>query len=102
MSNHAETLILRLAEPNEHEKLEQLMARASLELPDYRDQLMADPDAIHLEGAALRCHSRRLAAGRRQLDWRNRRPNLGPKRRREGSRNCDLRKKLAQHGTPIL
>jgi GNAT superfamily N-acetyltransferase len=48
MSNHAESLTLRIAEPHEHDELEDLQRRASLELPEYRDQLLANPDAIHL------------------------------------------------------
>ena len=53
MSKRAETVILRLAEPEEHEALEELQRRASLELPDYREQLLANPDAIHLPPAQL-------------------------------------------------
>jgi GNAT superfamily N-acetyltransferase len=53
MSKPADTVILRLAEPDEHEELEQLMARASMELPDYREQLMANPDAIHVPPAQI-------------------------------------------------
>ena len=48
MSRHAEAVTLRLARPEEHEELEELQRRASLELDDYRDQLLANPDAIHL------------------------------------------------------
>ena len=48
MSNHADSLTLRLAVPEEHEMLEELQRRASLELPEYRDQLIANPDAIYL------------------------------------------------------
>ena len=48
MSEHADSLTLRLARPEEHEQLEELQRRASLELEDYRDQLLANPDAIHL------------------------------------------------------
>ena len=48
MSDHAETIILRLARPEEHEDLENLQRRASLELPEYREQLLDHPDAIHL------------------------------------------------------
>lgn len=48
MSNPAESLTLRLARPEEHEELEELQRRASLELPEYREQLLANPDAIHL------------------------------------------------------
>jgi GNAT superfamily N-acetyltransferase len=48
MSNHADSLTLRLAVPEEHDQLEELQRRASLELPEYRDQLIANPDAIYL------------------------------------------------------
>ena len=48
MSNLADALALRVAEPHEREELEDLQRRASLELPEYRDQLLANPDAIHL------------------------------------------------------
>jgi GNAT superfamily N-acetyltransferase len=48
MSNHADSLTLRLAVPEEHDELEELQRRASLELPEYRDQLIANPDAIYL------------------------------------------------------
>ena len=48
MSNHADSLTLRLAVPEEHDDLEELQRRASLELPEYRDQLIANPDAIYL------------------------------------------------------
>ena len=48
MSERADALQLRLARPDEREALEELQRRASLELPDYREQLLAHPDAIHL------------------------------------------------------
>ncbi len=48
MSDHAESLTLRLARPEEHDALEDLQRRSSLELPEYRDQLLAHPDAIYL------------------------------------------------------
>ena len=48
MSNLADSLALRLARPEEHDELEDLQRRASLELPEYRDQLIANPDAIYL------------------------------------------------------
>ena len=48
MSNHADSLTLRVAEPHEREELEDLQRRASLELPEYREQLLDNPDAIHL------------------------------------------------------
>ena len=53
MSNRAESLTLRLARPEEHDELEDLQCRASLELPEYRDQLIANPDAIHLPPAQI-------------------------------------------------
>ena len=53
MSNPAESLTLRLARPEEHDELEELQRRASLELPEYRDQLIANPDAIHLPPAQI-------------------------------------------------
>jgi GNAT superfamily N-acetyltransferase len=53
MSKPADTFDLRLAMPEEHEELEQLMARASLELPDYRDALLANPDSIHVPPAQI-------------------------------------------------
>lgn len=48
MSNHTDSLTLRLAVPEEHDALEELQRRASLELPEYRDQLIEHPDAIYL------------------------------------------------------
>jgi GNAT superfamily N-acetyltransferase len=48
MSKRAEALTIRLARPEEREELEELQRRASLELPDYREQLLANPDAMHL------------------------------------------------------
>ena len=48
MSNPADSLTLRLAVPEEHDELEELQRRASLELPEYRDELMDHPDAIYL------------------------------------------------------
>ena len=53
MSDRAESLTLRLAAPGEHLELEELQRRASLELPEYRDQLLAHPDAIHLPPAQI-------------------------------------------------
>ena len=53
MSNHADSLTLRIAEPHEHDELEDLQRRASLELPEYRDQLLDNPEAIHLPLAQL-------------------------------------------------
>jgi GNAT superfamily N-acetyltransferase len=48
MSDHADSLTLRLARPEEHDALEEIQRRAALELPEYRDQLFADPEAIYL------------------------------------------------------
>ena len=53
MSKRADTITLRLAKPEEHQKLEDLQRRASLELPEYRDDLLANPDAIHLPPAQI-------------------------------------------------
>ena len=53
MSKPADALILRIAYPDEHEALEELQRRASVELPEYRDQLLANPDAIHLPPAQI-------------------------------------------------
>ena len=55
MSKRADTISvrLRLARPEEHEELEELQRRASLELPEYREQLLANPDAIHLPPAQI-------------------------------------------------
>jgi GNAT superfamily N-acetyltransferase len=48
MSNPADSLVLRLARRDEHDELEDLQRRASLELPEYRDPLLDNPDAIYL------------------------------------------------------
>ena len=48
MSKRAEALLIRPASPDEREVLEELQRRASLALPDYREQLLAHPDAIEL------------------------------------------------------
>jgi GNAT superfamily N-acetyltransferase len=55
MSKRADTisLRLRLARPEEHEELEELQRRASLELPEYRDELILNPDAIHVPPAQI-------------------------------------------------
>ena len=53
MSKRADTIYLRLARPEEHEELEELQRRASLELPEYREELLANPDAVHLPLAQL-------------------------------------------------
>jgi GNAT superfamily N-acetyltransferase len=55
MSKRADTVTirLRLADPEEHQELEELQRRASLELPEYREQLLANPDAVHLPPAQI-------------------------------------------------
>jgi GNAT superfamily N-acetyltransferase len=53
MSKRADALTIRLARLDEREELEALQWRASLALPDYREQLKANPDAIHLPPAQL-------------------------------------------------
>src|SRR5690349_22083970 len=53
MSKRADTITLRLAKPEEHQALEDLQRRASLELDEYREQLLANPDAIHLPPAQI-------------------------------------------------
>ena len=53
MSKPAELLSIRLAKPDEREELEELQRRASLALPDYREQLLSHPDAIHLPPAQV-------------------------------------------------
>lgn len=53
MSKTGDTLTLRDAKPEEHEALEALQRRASFELREYRDQLMANPDAVHLPPAQI-------------------------------------------------
>lgn len=53
MSKRADILTLRRARPDERRALEDLQWRASLELPDYRRQLIANPDAVHLPPAQI-------------------------------------------------
>ena len=53
MSKPVELLSFRLAEPDECDELEELKRRASLALPDYREQLLSHPDAIHLPPAQV-------------------------------------------------
>jgi len=48
MSASIESLTLRLASQKDHFRLEHLQRRASLELPEYRDELLKHPDAMHL------------------------------------------------------
>lgn len=53
MSKRVDALVIRLGQPEEREQLEELQRRASLALPEYRAQLEAHPDAIHLPPAQL-------------------------------------------------
>ena len=53
MSKPADLLVLRLAAPEERHDLEEVQRRASLELPEYREDLLAHPDAIHLPPAQI-------------------------------------------------
>jgi GNAT superfamily N-acetyltransferase len=53
MSKRADALVIRVAQPEEREELEELQRRASLALPDYRAQLEEHPDAIHLPPAQI-------------------------------------------------
>jgi GNAT superfamily N-acetyltransferase len=53
MSKPADSLILRKAYPDEREELEDIQRRASLELKEYREQLLANPEAIHLPPAQI-------------------------------------------------
>lgn len=48
MSKRAEALTIRLARPDERLDLEALQRRASLALPEYREQLEAHPEVIDL------------------------------------------------------
>jgi GNAT superfamily N-acetyltransferase len=48
MSERADALTIRVARPEERVDLEALQRRASLALPEYREQLRAHPDAIDL------------------------------------------------------
>ena len=53
MSKRADALTVRPARPEEHAALEELQRRASTALPDYRAQLEAHPEAIHLPPAQI-------------------------------------------------
>ena len=53
MSKPVEGLVIRLAQAQEREELEALQRRASLALTEYREQLEANPDAIHLPPAQV-------------------------------------------------
>jgi GNAT superfamily N-acetyltransferase len=48
MSKRADALTIRLARPEERVDLEALQRRASLALPEYREQLEAHPEVIEL------------------------------------------------------
>src|SRR3954467_196483 len=53
MSKRAEALVIRVAQPEEREELEELQRRASLANPNDRPHLEAHPDAIHLPPAQI-------------------------------------------------
>lgn len=53
MSKRAEAVTIRLARQDERDALEALQRRASLALSDYREQLEANPDAVHLPPAQI-------------------------------------------------
>lgn len=53
MSKRADAIELRLAQPDELDELEELQRRASLELKEYREQLLANSDVIHLPPAQI-------------------------------------------------
>lgn len=53
MSENTDSLTLRPARMRELEALEDLQRRASLELPEYRDQLLLNPDAMHVPPAQI-------------------------------------------------
>ena len=53
MSRRADAVALRLARPEERDELEELQRRASLELEEFKKQLLANPDAIHLPPAQI-------------------------------------------------
>jgi GNAT superfamily N-acetyltransferase len=53
MSKPVDGLTIRVAQPEEREQLEALQRRASLALPEYRELLQANPEAIHLPPAQV-------------------------------------------------
>lgn len=53
MSKRADALHIRPAREDEHRQLEEVQRRASLALGEYRQQLEANPDAIHLPPAQV-------------------------------------------------
>ena len=53
----------RLARPNERLDLEELMYRASTAVPDYREQLEENPEAIDLPLARIECGQVIVAEG---------------------------------------
>ena len=69
MSKRADALTIRLARPEERPDLEALQRRASLALPEYREQLEAHPEVIEVpaeqiaEGQVLVAELRGRIAG---------------------------------------
>jgi GNAT superfamily N-acetyltransferase len=53
MSKRADAPSIRAAQPDERDALEDLQRRASLALPDYGEQLLANPEAVHLPAAQI-------------------------------------------------
>ena len=53
MSNRADAVTLRVARAEEHDELEELQRRASLERHDYREQMLGEPDTVHLPHAQV-------------------------------------------------
>ena len=53
MSKRADALTIRPARMEERDELEELQRRASLALDDYREQLLANPDAIDLPSSQI-------------------------------------------------
>src|SRR5690349_17086192 len=53
MSKPADSLVIRIAQPDEREALEELQRRASLANENDRPHLGAHPDAIHLPPAQI-------------------------------------------------
>ena len=53
MSKRADALVIRVAQPEERDELEELQRRASLANENDRPHLEAHPDAIHLPPAQI-------------------------------------------------
>src|SRR4051794_39785921 len=53
MSKRADAFVIRIAQPDEREELEELQRRASLANENDRPHLEAHPDAIHLPPAQI-------------------------------------------------